>query len=258
MMMEKDMEIRLRKCLKHSNVSVRKSALQQVVLLAKHEIRHKKKKQRIGFGEFLLLQIKLSGWKIWLIQLCLTIGMTGFLQTVYRDLYIMTPRRIATILSLVAFLISFTAIPSIYRSFYYKMAEIEVVTRVSFIRLVLSKLLMIGIGNGVMIAAVTVVTVLKTTISADRALLYMLLPLLIIWFSVMVLLRHTSIRKFPYYGCGLYCFLFVLMMLFNRCYTDWYEQIFSMRWIVICVVLLFSCVYQLQNLLKQSVDMVCE
>lgn len=257
-MIEKDMEIRLRKCLKHSSVSVRDSALKQTVLLAKHEIQSKKKKQRIGFGKFLLLQIKLSGWKIWLIQLCLTIGMTGFLQGFYRNLYIMTPRRIAIILCLVAFLISFTVIPSIYRSFYYKMTEIEAVTRNSSIKLVLSQLLMIGVGDGVMIGIVTMLTVVKTNFSTGRTLFYMLVPLLIIWFSVIVLLRYIGIKKFPYYGFMLYCFLFVLMMLFNRCYTKWYEQTFSAQWIVICGALFLSCIYQLQNLLKQSVDMVCE
>lgn len=40
-------------------------------------------RERTGFGEFLLLQLKFAGWKIWLLQAALFTAVGGLLSRIY-------------------------------------------------------------------------------------------------------------------------------------------------------------------------------
>jgi hypothetical protein len=171
-------------------VKINDAALQQTLLLARRELQMRKKRSRIGFPRFVWLQIRYFGWKIWLMQAVLLLGVQKFLQKFYGNESLCTPKRIAMLLCGFSILLAMSAIPFLYRSFRYRMAEIEVATRFSMVRLILARLLMIGIGDAMTIGSVIWLTAANTSYSIWHIGLYAVVPFLLVCTGELALMRY--------------------------------------------------------------------
>lgn len=254
--MEKMLESRLRKCLADSDSEIDTASYRQTLLLAKREAQRKAERRRAGFGSFLVWHMKHLGIRIWLVQAGLLVSIGFLLLRIYDSSYLLTQKRISMLLCGLSVMIFMTALPVFYRSYRYKMQEIEAATRINTARLFLAEMLTIMIGDTVMLGTAAGITVIKASYGISSALLYLAVPFLAMWCIVIRLLRHIEMKKATAY-CSVMCFCILLLsVLLHEIYPACYEQSFSAGWAGICAGLLFLCIYQMKGIMEHPAELV--
>ncbi|OPJ62268.1 hypothetical protein [Clostridium oryzae] len=153
--------------------------IKETISMVSYKYKSYKRKERIGYLEFLLRQIQFVGRKIWLCQGIVLFFMCWLINVVFGDdfEYIVT-RHIPEFLCLYAVIITMAVIPFLERSQQHRMYEVELATRMSISRLICSKLIIIAVGDFVFLFAVAFIVVNRMSISVPFTILYLLLPLL--------------------------------------------------------------------------------
>lgn len=252
--MERELEKRLRECFADSEWKTHTAAYRQTVFLAKKEAQSRAERRRTGFGSFLVWYMKHKGVRIWLMQAVMLLCLGVLLLGIYDIPYMCTQRRISMLLCGLAVFLFMTAIPVVYRSVRYKMLEIEAAARFSTVRLILAEILTNMIGDVVMIGTIIGITVFKVSYSTSSAVLYLVIPFLVMCCIGIVFLRHVDMEKIPAY-CSIQCVCAVMgIVLSGRVYPSCYEQAFSAVGAGICVGLLLLCGYQLRALMEHSAE----
>lgn len=246
--MTKDLENQIRQCVARPSAEPDRAAFEQTLWLAKKELQIRSNRQRIHFPAFLLMQIKYTGTRIWLVQAVLLALSVSGLWTIYGDPYFYAPRHVAILLCAAAMLVFLTAIPFIHRSYRYRMAEMEAATTFSSIHLLWARLIITGTGDAAIIAAIIKITVFRTDFGISSAFLYLIVPLLAACFAALYLSRHVKTAHFPYYSGGICLFMLGMILVLNRWYPQCFEQTFSIKWCIICTALFLLCAYQLRHL----------
>lgn len=215
-------------------------------------LEEKRARRRIGFTAFLKRQVHFIGWKIWLLQ-------GGFLLLLYclfmhsvSDFSVGNIRYTAYFLCCLSVLVILSAAPAFYRCVRYAMYEIELVSRFSIIKLLLAKILVIGIGDIVLLAALLWITVFSTNMLAGSALLYILLPGLVSGAGFLYLLGHVPAERLQTGSIGLGGILFFIFFLLKEFCPLFFIQTFSVGWAAVCLTLLFICGWQFHYLLHDS------
>lgn len=250
--MEKKLKNQITRSLRTSTVPMNNIHLQKTKELVGEQFTIRSRKEPMRFGTFLLLQVKHLAWKIWFVQGVILAILCGGFLTVFGEFILYSPRQIALLLCCVAMLVFMTAVPFIQRSIQYQMHEIESATKFSTVKLLVAKLLIIGIGDGIMLMSLFYFVIFHSSLAGSSVILYLLLPFLVISSGCLYLLGHVSADKFTPYSSGLCISLFLVIVAINRFYPSVLEQTFSLRWMCVCIGLVVFCSYQIRYLIVHS------
>ena len=232
--------------------SVNREQIKQISRRVEPLLEEKRKRRRINYPEFLKRQLRFIGWPIWLVQgtamILLCMAFNGPLNFYLED----SAKGIAFLLCCLSVLVLLSSVPMIHRSIRYKMHEIELSTRFSSVKLLLSKLLLIGIGNIVLLSVIFLLTIANTPLQTESVLLYLLLPYLSACSGFLYLLGHIPADKFEVYSVGLCCLMLTVFTLLSRFHSNFFRQTFSAGWLLVCFLLVLFSIKQLRYIMYRS------
>ena len=234
-MTDREFQQQLQAALHDAGGPVRPEHLQQTRDLVRAELRKGSGGERIGFAAFLCRQIRFIGWKIWLAQALLLVAVSGFLAASLGEFFLNDPRFVAGLLCCLSVMVPMTALPFVHRSVHCRMHETEAATHFSAVRLLLAKLIIIGIGDLAMLAAFLGLAVLKTPLAGGAAILYLLIPFLLAACGLLYLLGHVPAKRFTRHSLGLCGLLLAAIAVLTQFYPGFYPQTFSPGWAAACL-----------------------
>lgn len=247
---EKQLEQKLKQSL-HQIPSVSNDAhLHTTILLAERESCQKQRQERISFARFLAKQTRFIGRKIWIVQGVSLFVMIVLIPRFYGDF--LTLQQMIKRLACLSILIFMTALPLLYRSVRYRMQEIETASRFSGVKLLLARLILIGIGDICLLTGIFLTGTINTLLPADSVFFCLCFPFLLSGSVCLYMLGHLTPEKFLA-GSLLFCsFLAVLFALIPGQYMVLYQPSLSAFWALLCAFLLALCVHQLRYIIKTS------
>lgn len=245
-MKNKDFRQALSRSLHQPPATEKYAAFQNTVFLAKKEAARRQRRTHISFAGFLAMQVKFIGWKIWGIQGASLLVICGILSRLF-DGWV-SPLSAVKLLLCLSVLVFSTALPFICRSNRYRMQEIEAASRFSSGALLTAKLTVIGIGDLGMLGGIFLTALIKSSIGAGSALLYVSLPFLLSCCGCLYLLGHFTPKWVLAGSTG---FSALLVLSFAALPSRFIPPL-SILWIGICFGLIVLCGYQFRYLLCRS------
>lgn len=247
---EKQLEQKLKQSL-HQIPSVSNDAhLHTTILLAEREACQKQRQERISFAHFWEKQIRFIGRKIWIVQGVSLFVMILLIPRFYADS--ITLHQMIKRLACLSILVFMAALPLLYRSVRYRMQEIETASRFSGVKLLLARLILIGIGDICLLTGIFLTSIINTLIPADSVFFCICFPFLLSGSVCLYMLGHLTPGKFLA-GSLLFCsFLAVLFALIPGQYMFLYQPSLSAFWALLCAFLLALCAHQLRYIIKTS------
>lgn len=248
-MRERNFERKLRQSLHRSSAVADGKHFEDTVLLAREKAEQRQKRARISFGYFVLKQIKFIGWRIWGVQgiVLLTAGFLFF------HLYdgICSPVNMAKLLLCLSVLVFMTAPPFLYRSVRWRMQEIEAAGRLSPVKLLTARLIVIGVGDIGMLCGIFFAVAIKTSLRTGSVLLYLCFPFLLVCGGCLFMLGHFTPKRFLEGSMG-FCQFWILVFSVMPEWCKILRQPFSGGWVVACAVLFAFCVLQYRYIIRDS------
>lgn len=251
-MMGKELNRRLKDTFSHTDISISEKHLQETILSVNMELNRKPSINRLPFRSFLMLQIRHMGWKIWAIQGILLALINGMLAVSFGQYYWGNQRYVAELLCFSSILVLMTALPFIHRALRFRMNEVEAATWFSSSRLLLAKLLIIGVGDLLMLGGILYTTILRTSINASGVILYLTFPFLLACGGLLFLLDHIPARLFLPGSAGMCGALLLMLFMADRIFPAFYHQTFSLAWGIVCLGLIICNVFQINRIIKRS------
>lgn len=251
-MKTKYLEQRLRNSLHQPPLTADERCLAITCLLIDTEIRRTQARERITFIRFLSMQIRYIGWKIWLLQCIFLLLIVCVLNRFYGINYLESPLYMAKLLFCLSVLVFMSALPFIYRSVRCRMQEIEAAARFSSVKLLMVKLIIIGIGDIFLLGGIFCVTIWKTSLRADSVILYLCFPFLLAGSLCLFLLGHLPSGQFFTGSMGACSFLILSAAAVTRHAVLPFYNSFSAGWIAVCTFLAAFCAFQFRYILYRS------
>lgn len=248
-MRNNNFEGKLKQSLHRPPVMVSREHFEDTLILSEKEAYRRQKRKSISFAYFLSMQIRFIGWKIWGIQglSLLLIGEMFF--HLYGDF---SPNYMIKLLFCLSVLVFMTALPFIYRSVRWQMQEIEAAARFSSVKLLMAKLVVIGIGDIWILSGIFLKVLVKTPVRAENAIFYLCFPFLLTGSGCLFMLGHLSPRQFLIGSTALCSGLILTFAFIPGRFEPVFQQSFSAGWIIICVLLLAFCIYQFRYIIYRS------
>ena len=226
----------LKKSLQPDNLTINNTHLQHTLSLLRQEQISKTSHERIKLSAFLALQIKFIGWKIWLLQGLVLAVIFYFLTVIFKDSFDYNKRFVAVLICSISIMVLMMAIPFIQRSLRYKMHETEMSAYFSSVKLLMAKLLIIGIGDIFILNGMLFLIVFKNYLNIGSALLYIIFPA----------------QRFSPCCVGLCAIIYICIALLNKFAPIVFQQTFSAAWAGVCLVLLLLCLSQFRYIIHYS------
>lgn len=248
-MMKKSLRRRLKNAMQSDNIPTDTAHLRQTLLLAGQELIDIPHRKQIKFSTFLALQIRFIGWKIWLVQGVLLAAGCCVLTASFGNDFYYSRRYAAILLCSIAILIIMMAIPFIQRALRYKMHEVEIATYFSCIKLLMCKLLIIGIGDIIILSGLLLFAVFRTSLNICDIFLYLVFPFLLAGYGCLYLLAHIPSQWFSQCCIALCSILYICLVLLNRLLPSLFRQTLSIGWAAICMILVFLCALQFRYIM---------
>ena len=243
---------RMQKALHEQNQIIDESRMNLTLTMAEKELSKVQKRQRIGFIEFFVRQIKYLSVPIWCVQGIILFLIVSVLGYAYGELTVASEKQLAVLLCSCVILILLTTIPVIERSIRYQMNTVEAATRFSVKRILAAKLLAIGLGDSAMIAGVMLFTIYQTSLPILQAVSFLMLPFLVLSSVALYLIGHMSVEKYTV-GCICACvILFLVVLLSGEIYPWIFEEAFMAGWIMICLALGVFSFSQIRYIMNHS------
>ena len=244
------------------SVDMYQLGLKETLALAKMESGKIRSKERLSFRQFLLIQGRYIGYKIWAAQaLCLFILILIPLSTAGIEFFLF-PRYTVYFLCAVSCCSMLCVIPFLGRSSRYKMHELEAVSYMSARRLLLVRLIWIGIGNVVLLAGLFQFMVRYSTLEKRFLLFYLLLLFLFAAAGCLFFLAHVKARYVQVSCTAFVAVLFLSVVWWNRQQADGFFQSGTVAgesdvtvWVIRCLLLTtlaLFCTAQLWHLWQQA------
>lgn len=232
--------------------AVNHAHLYATILLVQKEVCRKQRQQHISFARFLGKMIPAIGWKLWFLQGIFLLAFYGYGFCFDPAEYLQSPPRLAKRLFCLSIAVFMTALPLLYRSVRWRMQEIEAAAHFSSVKLLLAKLIVVGIGDISLLSGIFLATVVKTPLPADTAVLYLCIPFLLACAGCLFMLGHFPPDRFLS-GSLLFCtaLLLTFSVLPAQC-AFLFQPSFSAARIILCALLFTFCAQQLRYLIKVS------
>lgn len=244
-MTNKDFETQLHQACQGADVEVRSSSMSAAALLARKEAYSRR--QRLSFPQFLSMQIRFIGWKVWAVQGASLLAVCWLLSDLFGQEYWKDPQSVAELLVCLSLLTFMTAPPFLYRSIRYRMQEVEAAARFSSVRLLVARLIIIGIGDAALLSGILLTAAAKTALQTGSAVIAIIFPFLLASSGCLYLLGHVCPRQFLAGSMGLCGFLFVGLSQAHRHFHLFFRL--SPGWIGVCILLIALCCHQFHHIL---------
>lgn len=245
-----NLEQKLKQALHQTPAPVNDAHIQATILLSQREARLRQERTRITYLSFFRKQIRFIAWKVWAVQSVLLLIISILLTRFFNPSF--TPRQTVKLLACLSVLIFMTALPLLYRSVHYRMQEVETATRFSWIKLLLAKLFIIGIGDICLLTGIFLATVIKTALPTDSIVFCLCFPFLLAGGGGLYMLGHFPPRRF-FVGSLLYCaFLSVAFGIAPWQDSFLYQPSLPVIRAILCALSFLFCVLQLHYLLHKS------
>lgn len=230
-----------------------RNRMQETIRLAKQAYKKRLLSKRIGFWEFIAMQVRFIGHWVWIAQ---AVFLLAFL-------FILSRCRIGTadmqsiflMLSSVAPLIAFVGFPEIMKSYAHNMEEIEASTRFSMRKLMGARMLILGLSD---LCSLTIILAASAAGNASlilRMILYLFVPFNLTCCACMTVLNHVKSRYAGYY-CAAICI--ACMMIFYR--LPWSAHYYETAAMGVWIILFFASIAYLAAEIVhifQSFNRVC-
>ena len=240
-----DLETQLRQAYQGADVEVRSSSMSATVLLARKEAYSRR--QRLSFPQFLSMQIRFIGLKVWAVQGASLLAVCWLLSQLFGQGYWKDPQSVAGLLACLSLLTFMTAPPFLYRSIRYRMQEVEAAARFSSVRLLMARLIIIGIGDATLLSGILLTAAVKTALLPSSSVVSVAFPFLLASSGCLYLLGHVCPRQFLAGSMGLCGFLLMVLSLAQRHFHLFFRL--SPGWIAVCALLIAFCCHQFHHLL---------
>lgn len=244
------MQQELKQALHQPPAPANDAQIQATILLTKREACLRKERTRITYLCFLRKQIRFIAWKLWAAQSMLLLIISILLSRFFSSPF--TPHQLIKLLACLSLLIFMTALPLLYRSVRYRMQEVEAATRFSAVKLLLARLIIIGLGDICLFTGVFLATVIKTALPTDSIVFCLCFPFLLAGCGGLYMLGHLPPRRF-FVGSLLYCaFLTVAFGIAPWQDTFLYQPSLTAIRATLCALPFLFCLRQLHYLINKS------
>lgn len=217
--------------------------------LLQREMDGSTRRKRLTFRQFLSMQIRFIGWKVWAAQGGALLAICATLAHLFGQEYWREPAMVARLLFCLAVLTAMAAPPFLYRSVRYKMQEVEAAARFSSAQQLLARLIIIGAGDGVLLGGMLLTAAATSGLQLGSAALSVGLPFLLASGGCLYLLGHVSPRHFLAGSMGLCGALLTGALMARRQFS--FSNVPAVGWIVICALLAAFCIWQLHGVLHR-------
>lgn len=231
---------------------MRDEHMRETICLVRKEIAKKAERRRLSFGQFLLTQIRFVGWKIWMIQI-LTLGLIYLCMTEYFGKYYAEHSdNLPQLLMVLAVVVLMTALPFLYRSIRYRMQEVEAVTYVSSVRLMMARLIIIAIGDGVLLGSIYLLGAVNSVLPQIIIFLCLSIPFLTACNGCLFMAGHLKSKYFLQGSIGL-CIAMIGLFLHKGL---WFKNLFQSGTygLLISGLLIMLCIYQVWHMQDSIYD----
>lgn len=242
-MTKKNLETRLYQTYHMADAPVRPDSLSTAAHLAWREARSRRR--RIGFPQFLSMQIRFIGWKVWAVQGTSLLVICGLLSRLFGRGFWREPQSVAAVLFCLSVLVFMTAPPFLYRSVRYRMQEVEAAARFSSVRLLMARLIIIGTGDAVLLGGIVLTTAANSGLPGGSAVICVGFPFLMASSAGLYLLGHARPRRFLAGSTGLCVLLLLTLSQAARIGAPTP----SLGWAGVCALLAAFCWHQFRYLL---------
>lgn len=227
--------------------------MQETIDLAKQIYKEKLLSKRIGFWEFIAMQVRFIGHWVWLTQVVLLLAVLFLINRCHLDTVNM--QSIFLVLSSVAPMIAFVGFPEIMKSYAHNMEEIEACTRFSMRKLMGARILILGLAD---LCSLTIILAVSAAGDASlilRMILYLLVPFNLTCCACMTVLDHFK-NKYAGCCCGAVCA--ACMVIFCRLpwAAHYYETAATGVWIILFFISFVYLVIETTRVF-QSFNRVC-
>ncbi len=249
-MREQDFENHLRRSLHQCPVGAEGEHYEKTLLLARGEAHKRQRRARISFAGFLGAQIRFIGFRIWGAQGIFLLAASLILSGMYGG--VINPYYLTKLLFCLSVLVFMTALPFLYRSVRWQMQEVEAASRFSAVRLLTARLIVIAVGDICMLGCIFAATILKTSLRADSAVLYLCVPFLLVCGGCLFMLGHFTPKVFLGGSVGLCSFLLLLFAAMPGHWEVLFGQSLTVGWGAVCALLLGFCAEQFRYIVRDS------
>ncbi len=249
-MNRKTLEDELKLVLRETPAPTDKAHLERTLLLARKETLQKQNRKRISFGWFLQKQLSYIGWKIWGMQCLFLLVTVGFFPGFSGDP--INPLHLAKLLFCLSVAVLMMALPLLYRCVRYRMQEIEAASRFSSVKLLLAKLIVIGIGDLVLLCGIFLAAAIKTSLPTDSVVFYLCFPFLLACGGCLFLLGHLPPHLFFMGSLALCTALMLGCSILPERYAFFLQSASPAGRAAVCALLFVFCAMQLRYIIYTS------
>ena len=125
--------------------------------------------------------------------------------------------------------------------------EVEAAARFSSVRLLMARLIIIGIGDATLLSGILLTAAVKTALLPSSSVVSVAFPFLLASSGCLYLLGHVCPRQFLAGSMGLCGFLLMVLSLAQRHFHLFFRL--SPGWIAVCALLIAFCCHQFHYLL---------
>lgn len=236
----------LRQSLHESCPEEGSSRREMLSILARRELRQRCSRRRIGLGDLLWMELCSKGWRHLLIQGIYLLLSFGLIRRIDPALALYSPGYTVKLLLFLCAGGYLLALPYLCRSLRFRMGEIEAAAYFSSIRLLMARLLLVGIGDLGMLGGLFLAV--RGLLPPASALMCLLLPFLLYSGAGLFLLGHFPSR-FLLPVSALLC---LILLLLPSAFLHPSAQISLPLSILVCILPAYFCVRQLHYLLYRS------
>ncbi len=228
------------------------TGLEHTIYLAKQQVSHKRERGRIPFRRFLKKQVRYIGWPLWSVQVLMLLIFDRLVIRLYGELLWDSPTSVARLLFCVSTLVSMMALPLLYRARKYRMQEVESASYFSSAKLLMAKLAAIGIGDVLLLAGMSLVTIIRTSMDAGNLTFCLVMPFLVMSAAYLYMMGHCSGHGFFIGSITLGTAMLLLAAVFPGRWLTMFQQSMTLGLPFFCVGLLAFSAEQLHYLLRRS------
>lgn len=228
------------------------TALRKTIQLAQLEYGERKKRKPAGFRTFLLEQIRLTGMRIWGVQMGIVLVLVLLLELLTgMEFEYFTAKRFVLMAGGIGVLLFSSVVPVLYRARRYQMLEVEASARYSIWELLLTRILIHGIGSLCVLFCIVWQIRKVSPLSLMQTIVCLCLPFLAACNGGIYLLRKVAFSHFRQWAYGMCIGMVLILAKFARSYSE-YGQMEALVFSALMALLVVGIIYQCIDLLRKE------
>ncbi len=198
----------------------------------------------MSFGEFFLSQIKFIRKKVWVGQFMALLFCTAVIFKSSGSVH-----SISLISALIPLIFIF-GVSELSRAFQYKTAEMEMSTPFTLNQVMLSRLIILGLADVLVLTCIIAMTAVFFPISLFRILMYLCVPFLITSFGCLCILNYIHTKECNYYCIALGVLIMAGSFALSEIAPSVYEASLISGWFILFAISLLCTAVEIKLLLK--------